>query len=283
MNNRESHRLPESIAETAQKWNSIAEGWHAWIPRMREWYAPATNLMLELAHLESGHRVLDIAAGDCDQSMAIASRVGPEGTVLAIDVAEKLLGIGAQLARNAGFQNIETRVMDGGNLDLPEHSFDAAICRFALMYLPDPVSGLHGMNRVLRPDGRLSVMVYGANGSPEFSLAVSVIRKYLGLAETHVAAHGLGDTEVLQQSLDKGGFSEIEIRTLDLPIQMASAEECIQYLQAASPTLRELTSPMSLSEQQNVWEEVQRALSIFEGAQGFELTHKVIVAAGSST
>jgi hypothetical protein len=64
---------------------------------------------------------------------------------------------------------------------------------------------------------------------------------------------------------------------------MASAEECIHYLQAASPTLKELTSSLSSSEQKKVWNQVQRALSIFEGTQGFGLNHKVIVAAGSST
>jgi ubiquinone/menaquinone biosynthesis C-methylase UbiE len=283
MKNKVYNNDPDSLGFIAQKWNSIAEGWHSWIPRMREWYAPATDLMLDLARIERGSRVLDIAAGDCDQSMAIASRVGPDGYVLAIDVAEKLLEIGAKSAREAGFQNIETRVMDGSNLDLPDHSFDAVICRFALMFLPDPVSGLRGMNRVLRPDGRVSLVVYGVNGSPEFSLAVSVVRKHLGLPEAKAAAHSLGEIEVLQQSLEKGGFLEIEIHTLDLPIHMASAEECIHYLQATSPTLKELTSSLSSSEQKKVWNQVQRALNIFEGTQGFGFNHKVIVAAGSST
>jgi len=283
MGNIEKNNLPNSPSSTAKKWNSIAKSWHSWIPRMREWYTPATDLMLELAHIERGSRVLDIAAGDCDQSMAIASRVGPDGYVLAIDVAEKLLEIGAKSARDAGFQNIETRVMDGGNLDLPDHSFDSVICRFALMYLPDPVSGLRGMNRVLRHDGRVSLVVYGVNGSPEFSLAVSVVRKYLGLPEVKAAAHSLGEIEVLQQSLEKGGFLGIEIRSLDIPIHMASAEECIHYLQATSPTLKELTSTLSSSEQKKVWHEVQQALNVFEGTQGLEFSHKIIVAAGSST
>lgn len=283
MKNKDDNNLPDFLALTAQKWNTIAESWHSWIPRMREWYAPATDLMLDLAHIERGSRVLDIAAGDCDQSMAIARRVGPAGYVLAIDVAEKLLEIGAQFAREAGFQNIETRVMDGGNLDLPDHSFDAVICRFALMYLPDPVNGLRGMNRVLRSDGRVSLVVYGVNGSPEFSLAVSVVRQHLGLPETKPAAHSLGEIEVLRQTLEQGGFFKIDIRTLDLPIHMASPEECVHYLQATSPTLKELTSALSSSEQKKVWDEVQRALNVFEGTQGFEFNHKVIVAAGSST
>ena len=269
-------------ADEAQQWNAIAEGWHSWSPRMREWYAPATALMLDLAHIDVGSRVLDIAAGDCDQSMAAARRVGSKGYVLAVDVADRLLATGAQFAREAGFQNIETRVMDGGNLDLPDDSFDAVICRFALMYLPDPILGLRGMKRVLKSAGRVSVVVYGVNGSPEFSVAVAEVRRHLGLPQSESSAHSLGQVSVLQQSLEAGGFSQIEMHSLDLPVHMASIEECIHYLQATSPTLSGLTAVLSHEERKDVWDEVQQALSIFEGARGFEIIHKVIVAAGSA-
>ena len=49
--------LLDHIDNSAQKWNAIAESCHFWIPRMREWYAPATNLMIDWAHLEHGNRL----------------------------------------------------------------------------------------------------------------------------------------------------------------------------------------------------------------------------------
>lgn len=275
--------LPDYIDHTAQKWNSIAESWHFWIPKMRKWYASATDLMIDWAHLEHGNRVLDIAAGDCDQSIEIARKVGSKGYVLAIDVADELLKIGIKAAREAGYENIEVRVMDGGNLDLPDNSFDAVVCRFALMYLSDPLSGLEGMNRVLRPNGRISLVVYGVNGSPEFSLAVSVVRKYLGLPEEEAVAHSLGEVEELQTILEMSGFVNIQISSLDIPIRMSSSEDCVRYLQATSPTINDLISKLSITEKEKIWDEVGQSLSTFEDEEGFELTHKVIVAAGSST
>ena len=188
--------------------------------------------------------------------------------MLAIDIAKELLDIGGRFARDSGFQNIETRVMDGGNLDLPDDSFDAVICRFALMYLDDPVSGLRGMKRVLKPNGRVSVVVYGVNGSPEFARAVSVVRQRVGIPQAQSPAHSLGEEAVLRQSLVEGGFSEIEIHALELPMRMASAEECVRYLQSTSPTLKELTSPLSQDERKEVWDEVQKALTVFEGDTG---------------
>jgi predicted methyltransferase len=60
---------------------------------MREWYAPATRLMLDLARIGPGNRVLDVAAGDGDQSLAAARRVGSSGYVLATDPARELLAL----------------------------------------------------------------------------------------------------------------------------------------------------------------------------------------------
>lgn len=271
-----------AIVEEARAWNSIADGWHAWIPRMREWYLPATELMLDLAHLTVGSRVLDIAAGDCDQSIAAAGRVGPDGRVLAVDVAEDLLEIGARFAREAGIRNIETRVMDGGDLDFPDASFDAVICRFALMYLPDPVNALRGMKRVLRGGGRVSVVVYGVNGSPEFLVALSAVRRQLGLPQTRPRADGLGEPAVLEATLTAGGFRDVEVHALILPIRMASADDCVDYLQATSPTVKELTAPLPEDERQQVWDEVRAALSVFVSDGGFEVEHKVLVAAGGT-
>src|SRR5829696_5131350 len=87
----------------------------------------ATELMLDLANLQPGNRVLDVAAGSGDQTILAAQRVGPTGYVLATDIAASMLAITDQAARDAGLRNIETRVIDAQQLDLPAGSFDAAI------------------------------------------------------------------------------------------------------------------------------------------------------------
>ncbi len=269
-----------SVSEEARAWNSIAEGWHDWIPKMREWYAPATELMLDLAHIQAGDRLLDIAAGDCDQSIAAARRIGPEGYVLAIDVAEEMLEIGARVAREAGIENIETQVMDGTNLDLPDSSFDAVICRFALMFFPDPASALRGINRVLRGGGSVSVVIYAVDGDPEWLEAASVVRRHLGLLDGPDSAEDLGEPDALRRALEEGGFREIETHLLNLPIHMTSAAEYVRYFQSTSPTISDLVSQLSQDERRSIWNEVQNTLSVYEGSDGFAVTHNVIVGAG---
>jgi ubiquinone/menaquinone biosynthesis C-methylase UbiE len=266
----------------AEAWNSIANGWHEWIPEMRKWYAPATELMLDLAQMKAGDHILDIAAGDCDQSIEAARRVGPRGHVLAIDLAERMLEIGARAARDAGLTNIETRVMDGGNLDLPANTFDATICRFALMFLPAPVNVLQGMNRVLKNGGRVSVVIYADEGDPEFVTAVSVARKHLNIPDPEPLKDSLGSPSAIRRTLIEGGFRDVETHVLSVGVKFASAKECVRYLKSTSPTLDSLVTHLSPKERESVWEKIEDALTSHESSEGFEVDHEVIVAAGSA-
>ena len=138
-------------------------------------YAPATELMLDLARLRPGDRVLDIAAGDGYQSIAAARRVGPTGHVLAVDIAREQLRYAATAAREAGVEHLETRVMDAENLDLPDASVDAVLCQFGLMFLPDVDRGLREMLRVLKPGSWASLVIFAAGGTPESEVAESIV------------------------------------------------------------------------------------------------------------
>lgn len=265
-------------------WNAIAESWHKWIPQMHTWYEPATELMVELAHIGPGSHVLDIAAGDGDQTLTAAERVGPDGYILAIDKADKLLAIAEQSARAIGYSNVETRVMDGENLELPENSFDAVICRFALMFFSNPVQGLQGIKRVLKPYGKFSAVVYAENGDPEFLTALSTVQKSLTVEQPEKpAATSLGDVEVLEKTIKRAGFRSVEVHPLTLQVRMASAEECVAYLKDTSPSIRYLLLPLPSDERNEVWQAVKDALAIFETPSGFEVQHRVLVAVGVNT
>ncbi len=50
-------------ATTREQWQTAAEAWHRWNPTLKTWLGPATDLMLDMAQVERGFRILDIAAG----------------------------------------------------------------------------------------------------------------------------------------------------------------------------------------------------------------------------
>ena len=103
---------------TREQWQAAAEPWNRWGSTIAQWLDPATEIMLDMAGVGPGDRVLDIAAGAGGQSLVAARRVGPSGLILATDIAPNLLAYADEAARQAGFTNVQTQVMDGENLEL---------------------------------------------------------------------------------------------------------------------------------------------------------------------
>src|SRR5690242_6190132 len=133
-------RSPDpSEAGTIFASSEVAEQWHRGKAQRGEVTGPATEMMLNLANLRAGNRVLDVAAGTGDQTLMAARRVGPRGYVLATDISTSMLNVAAEAVRNAGLTNVETRVMDAENIDLDADSFDAVMCRMGLMLFSNPV------------------------------------------------------------------------------------------------------------------------------------------------
>ena len=135
-------------------------------------------MMLEVAGVQPGSRVLDVAAGTGEQTLMAARRVGPTGNVLATDGSASMLKVAAEAARNEGLTNVETRVMNAENLALDADSFDAVICRNALMLFSNPAKALTEMRRVVKPGSKVAVMVFSAvERNPHHGIPFAIIRR----------------------------------------------------------------------------------------------------------
>ena len=275
---------PEAYKRRVRRqWDEVAARWHRWTPVMRAQYAPATQLMLDLAHLRPGDRVLDIAAGDGYQSIAAARRVGPTGHVLAIDLAPEQLKRAAAAAREAGIAQIETRVMDAEYLNLEDGSFEAVICQFGLMFLPDVDRGLAEIRRVLKPGGSASMVIFAAGGLPESELVASIIRDRLGgenPAPERLTGASLGAPGAFKHRLERAGFRPVESQELSVPLRLPSTADALRYLRETHPTLDEMMVPLTADQRGEVWREVEAALARYVGPDGFESPNRVVVAAG---
>ena len=142
-----------------EKWGltEIADRWSAGQALRQKTFGAATEMMLEIVNVQPGSRVLDVAAGTGEQTLVAARRVGPSGYVLATDISASMLDVAAEAARKEGLTILETRVMDAENLALDADSFDAVICRIALMLFLNPAKALTEMRRVVKPGGIVAV------------------------------------------------------------------------------------------------------------------------------
>ena len=111
-----------------------------------------------------------------------ARRVGSHGFVLATDIADRMLAYLDEAARNEGLANLQTRLMDARLLELEPESFDAAICRLALMLIPEREKALAGIQRALKPGARFAAIVLStAEKLPHISELLAIARRHAGL------------------------------------------------------------------------------------------------------
>jgi SAM-dependent methyltransferase len=268
---------------TRDQWQAAAAAWRRWEPVIDSWLREGTELMLDLAEVRAGARVLDVAAGVGGQSFAAARRVGPKGEVLATDIAENLVRYLEQDAAAAGLTQVRAAVMDGEDLRVPAGRFDAVICRLGLIYLPDRKAALSGMRAALRPGGRLGAIVYS---TPEanrfFSVPVSIIRRAAQLPPPLPGQPGpfsLGTPDVLRHELEAAGFVGVDIRALPAPLRLASAAECVRFERESFGALHQMLAGLSADAQAAVWREITDALTEFEGPNGFVAPCELLVVA----
>ena len=107
--------------------------------------------------------------------------------------------------------------MDAENLELEDQTFDAAICRLGLMYLPDQAKALSGIYRVLKPGGKLAAMVFSpAEKNPFFSLPVAIVRRRAQLPPPLPGQPGpfsLGGSGIMERLYQQAGFHEVQTQT----------------------------------------------------------------------
>ena len=269
---------------TREQWQTAAEAWHKWHPTLKKWLGPATNLMLEMAQVKEGYRILDIAAGAGEQSITAAEKVGPKGAVLATDLAPKILDFALELAEEKGISNIETKEMDGENLTVPDNSFDTVISRVGLIFFPNQQKALKEMLRVLKPGGFVAAIVYSTvDKNKFFSTPVSIIRRRAQLPPPLAGQPGpfsLGNEGVLDDAFKKAGFINIESKVVNAPLIMPSAKECTKFEYESFAALHQMLGGLSDSEKAEAWKEIQFELEKFEDKNGFSGPCELVIGIG---
>jgi ubiquinone/menaquinone biosynthesis C-methylase UbiE len=183
--------------------------------------ASITERFFREAGIESGQRVLDLGSGVGDVAMLVARLVGPSGEVVAVERDPKSIGRARARVAQAGFHNVTFSESDADKIAHGQ-PFDAAVGRFILMYLPDPVAALRSISQMVRPGGVLvfqepdwvPVLAHLAK-LPLWFATASLIDKTMRAS----ANHDMG-TE-LYHTFVEAGLPEPTVR-MELPLGKAS-------------------------------------------------------------
>ena len=242
-------------------WDSVAAGWQKWWKTIEDGAQTVSNKMVELAQIRAGQRVLDIATGIGEPAITAGKIVGQEGHVTATDISQEMLAIGQERARSLGLQDFMDFVQsDAENLKLKtDDKFDAILCRWGLMFLPNLDTALSNIYDKLVSGGRFAAAVWSEPSKvPFISLSMDTARKHLGAlpGQGLPGPLSLADVESLKKSFQKAGFVDIQTEKIPVTFDFDSAEDYTKFNQDIVAPIRTILSKETETKKQQVWNDV---------------------------
>jgi SAM-dependent methyltransferase len=157
----------------------------------------AWALPIEWLNIPQGGVALDIGSGPGNVTASLARAAGPEGLALGVDISEAML---VRAVRNEAGPQVGFIRADAQRLPLRDNTVDAVVSTAVLQLVPHPATALAEMARVLRPGGRLAIMV------PTVGRAARFWQKL-----PNVGAHVFDDDEI-GDVLESNGFVSVRVK-----------------------------------------------------------------------
>lgn len=226
-------------------WNNIAAGYDKTNTETQQWLG---NESVRRAGLTSGMRFLDVAAGSGALSLP-AARLGAK--VLATDLSPAMLALLRERARRENL-DIETRVMDGQNLEFDKNSFDIAGSQFGVMTFPDQPRGIREMTRVVKPGGRVVMTVYGSPAEIDFlGLFVGAVHSvrpdFVPSMDPPPPEFRLAAPEKLRRQLVEAGLKQVQVDHITESTEFKTPKFLWEWIIYSNPIVEMILGMLSVT------------------------------------
>lgn len=208
------------------KWN--AEGYANHSSPQQEW---GTELFNKLS-LEGNERLLDIGCGDGKITIKIAGSL-PEGSIVGIDNSGEMIELARRKYPEEDFQNVRFRQIDARNL-LFDGEFDVVFSNAALHWIQNHYPVLQGINRSLKPGGKILLQMGGkGNGAELIGVADKLIksRRWEKYFTTFTFSYAFYTPEQYQHWLKKVGLQPIRTELIPKMISHDSPDAMMAWLE----------------------------------------------------
>jgi SAM-dependent methyltransferase len=195
--------------------------------------------MLDAARVTGGMQVLDVC---CGPGMLAAGALQRGAEAIGLDFAAGAVELAHKLVPKADFQQGDAQA-----LPFPAARFDAVLCGYGLMHLPEPAAALCEILRVLRPGGRAAFSVWDAAGAG-FTLVYEAVRARGSM--DMALPHGpdffqFGSPELMRLALTEAGFVEDAAHSLHQDWHVASADHYIESILTGTVRARAILAAQS--------------------------------------
>ena len=212
-------------------WDLAAEDYEAlWQAQL----APAQAMLLAEVAPAPGEQLLDVACGTGLVALAATERVGPQGHVLGVDLSARMVEAARRRAQVRQCKQASFVRMDAERLNLADDRFDAALCAFGLMYLPEPEQALREMARVVRPGGRVGLSVWGERSRCGWSALFPIVDAEVA-SDVCPLFFRLGQADTLARVCLGAGLAMVKEQRMNATLHYANADEACRAAFAGGP------------------------------------------------
>ena len=266
-------------------WQESARYWTRHSETIHKMFVPLTRALIERAGIGKGQNVLDVAGGAGEPSLTIAAVVGPEGSVTCTDGVAEMVEAARAEAHRRGLTNMQFQQCTADSLPFPDSSFDVVVSRLGAMFFPDPVAAFREMLRVLRPNGRIALAVWGKSDvNPFCYLVTRVLEKHVkspAADPDSPNAFRFAEPGKLVNVMKQAGAVDVEerIATFDIEAPL-SPRQFWDMRSQTSDTLREKLGKLSADEQAQIAAEIQQAVQEFFPSNQMKFPAQMLIATG---
>ena len=242
-------------------WQTVCGGYEAHFGRLTR---QSSEVLLDAAAVTDGTRLLDVCCGPGMISAAAAAR---GARAVGLDFSAATVKLAASRVPEAEF-----REGDAGALPFGDAEFDAAVCGFGIIHLPDPRRGLREMHRVARPGARIGVSVWTAPGPGNgFGLVYSAIRAH---ADMNVPLpegpdfFQFSEPGTLERSLAGCGFDEPAATVVPQAWEFERADDLARAIFEGTVRARGLVMAQTETTRQAIVADIEAGMEKFRDADG---------------
>jgi SAM-dependent methyltransferase len=268
-----------------EQWNVAATGWRRWSDLIDTAAGKVSERLVELAGVQPGSRVLDVAAGYGEPSLSAARVAGSEGSVVATDIAADMLAFGRERAAAAGLDNIEFVESEVMSLDFEPGSFDAALSRWGIIFEPDGEGAAERVRGFLKPGARMAISSWGPpDRTPFLGVPMRTAMQRLDVPPPPPGTPGplsRPSEEAIGGLLSGGGFSDVEVEEVEVSFTWDSPEDFTTFVKEIAPPIRAIIDPQPEDVQAETWAAITEAIRERADDDGkVTLSNQVFMASG---
>jgi ubiquinone/menaquinone biosynthesis C-methylase UbiE len=262
--------------ESLRHWSVVAPAWETYRDRLFENVRSVSEWLVDQVDPQPGQTVLELTAGTGETGFLAAGRLEPGGRLISSDFVPAMVQAAQRGAAQRGLDNVECRILDAQQIDLPHGSVDGVLSRFGLMLVPDQERAMGEIRRVLRPGGRC---VYATWGPPDrnpwiFQIVMALLQNGHAPPGDPFAPGGvfsLATPERNQELAKTAGFADVTVDELTGVMRFENPDDYWTYNTSVAGPLAELVATLSSEQLRAVRTTLDPSLAPFERDGRLEL------------